>query len=255
MFFDWNEVRVTTIPELSEALRMVPAPSDAATRLKQVLQSVFETHYSFDLEFLKKENIGKAVKTLEKYHGITPFTVAYVTQIALGGHSIPVDKGVLSTFVALGVATEIEAEKQHVPGVDRAIPKTKGVEFASLLHQLGADYHASPFSQRVRSMILEIAPDAKDRFPKRSTKQKKAPKKTAKAARTKGKSTATRAGGATKKKVSKSKAAGQKPGKKTTTKRLSRKKPRQPNLMAKRQKLPAPMMRSRTGLNAHKTRR
>ncbi len=74
----------------------LPEPLEAAARLKGVLQSVFESDYSFDLEHLKKQNIGVAVKRLQKLQGATPFNVAYATQTALGGHSIPVDKGTLA---------------------------------------------------------------------------------------------------------------------------------------------------------------
>ena len=135
---------------------------------------MFETHYEFDLESLKKENIGAAVKKLQRYTGVTPFAVSYVTQAALGGHSICVDRGAIDTLYMIGIITENEAKQRRVPGIERAIPKNKGVEFASLLHQLAADYYASPFSPRVRKIILEISPSAKDRFPKRGGKKEAA---------------------------------------------------------------------------------
>ena len=78
--------RVTTVSELAAVMAALPEPEVAALRLKKVLQSVFESHYSFDVEPLKKQNLGKAVKRLEKYTGVTPFVVGYVTQAALGGH-------------------------------------------------------------------------------------------------------------------------------------------------------------------------
>ena len=59
----------------------------------------------------------------------------------------------------------------EVSGLERAIPKNKGAEFASLLHQLGAELVASPFSPNVHKILLEVAPDAKERFPKRQTKK------------------------------------------------------------------------------------
>src|SRR4051794_13268190 len=65
-FFDWNEVRVSTVKELAEVMDPLPEPEAAATRLKGILQSVFESDYSFDLEALKKQNIGAAVKRLQK---------------------------------------------------------------------------------------------------------------------------------------------------------------------------------------------
>ena len=68
-FFDWNEIRVTTVKELAEVMDGLPEATEAAARLKGVLQSVFESDYSFDLEPLKKQNIGAAVKRLQKLQG------------------------------------------------------------------------------------------------------------------------------------------------------------------------------------------
>jgi hypothetical protein len=164
LYFDTNEVRVTTAGELAEVFSALPDPLEAATRLKRCLQSVFETVYAFDLEELKKETLGKAVSELEKIRGTTPFTVAYVAQHGFGGHSIPTSKGVVDAMFMIGAINEGEAKKGRVPGLERAIPKAKGVEFASLLHQLGADYFDAPTSRKVRSILIEIAPDAKERL-------------------------------------------------------------------------------------------
>lgn len=243
LFFDWNEVRVTTIRELADVMSSLPDAVAGADRLRRVLQSVFETHYTFDLEFLKKENIGVAVKKLTKLDGVTPFCVSYVTQAALGGHAIAVDKGVLDSLFVLGVISEAEAAKNLAPGMERAIPKTKGIEFASLLHQLGADYLSSPFSPRVRSILLEIAPDAKERFPKRVSKKASAKRATGKekskgtkaaaksddpaeapAAQQPAKEKPPKSKKSTDKTTKPTKASGAK--KKSPTKRLARKKPR-----------------------------
>jgi endonuclease III len=170
-FFDWNEIRVSTVKELAEVMDCLGQPTEGAARLKGVLQSVFESDYSFELESLKKQNIGTAVKRLQKLQGATPFGVAYATQTALGGHSIPVDKGTLGALHVLGMISEAEAAEGLVPGMERAIPKSKGLEFGALLHELGADYFANPFSPSLRELLLSIAPDAKERFPKRATKK------------------------------------------------------------------------------------
>lgn len=170
-YYDWNEVRVTTISELSEVLACLPRAIEAAARLKRTLQSVFEAYYSFDLESLKKENIGKTAKQLEKLQGVSDFGLAFVTQNALGGHAIPISQEAREVLRVLGVVSDAEAEQGKVPGLERAIPKSKGAEFFSLLHQLGIDYAAAPHSPRVRAVLLEIAPDAKDRLPKRSARK------------------------------------------------------------------------------------
>ena len=170
-FFDWNEVRVTTVSELAELLGNLPHPVKSAQQLKRALQSVFEAHFAFDIEFLAKQNLGKSEKDLERYTLGNPFLIAYVVQHGLGGHSIPVCQGTVEALLALAVVTPAEALKMQVPGLERAIPKNKGVEFASLLHQLGADYAASPpFSQKFKAVLLEIDPDVKDRLPKKPHK-------------------------------------------------------------------------------------
>ena len=166
-YFDWNEVRVSTIRELREVTKPLTDANEAAERLKQTLHAVFETVYQFDLESLKKQNIGAAVKQLEKLKGSTPFVVAYVTQMALGGHSIPVNRGLLITMEVVGAVSENEAKAGAVPGLERVIAKTKGVELGSVLHQLGVEVGKNPYGPAARKLLLEIAPDAKDRLPKR----------------------------------------------------------------------------------------
>jgi len=220
-YFDWNEVRVTTVSELTESMIGLPDPQRAASNLKHSLQSIFEAHYAFDLEALRKQNLGKAIKELQKYEGVSRFVVGYVVQSTLGGHSIPIDSGVLEVVYIIGAIDEKEKAKGKVPGMERAIPKSKGVLFGSLLHQMAADFSASPYSSRVRDILLQIADDAKDRLPKRvravkPTQKKGAEKADVKKAETK-KTDVKKAPKATKavaKTTKKKKAA--KPAKKTT---------------------------------------
>ena len=178
-YLDWNEVRVTTVTELAECVSCLKDPEEAARRVKNTLHSVFETYYSWDLEFLKKENLGQAIKKLQSYKAISPFVVAYVVQNGLGGHSIPIDDAALVILYACEVIDENELRKKEVPGLERAIPKNKGVEFGSLLHQISADLHSSPYSPEKRNKVIAIEPSAKDRLPKRPSRKKAGPKKVA----------------------------------------------------------------------------
>lgn len=170
-YFDWNEVRVTTIKELSEVLGKVADPAHAAVQLKGVLQSTFESEYCFELDAIKKKNLGEAIKRLQKLEGASPFVVAYATQMALGGHAIPIDSGALRVMHILGVISDAEFAAGEVPGLERAIPKNKGIEFGTLLHELSAEFVENPFAAPVRDFLLSIAPDAKDRLPKRGAKK------------------------------------------------------------------------------------
>ncbi|MDZ4819180.1 MAG: hypothetical protein SGJ20_09430 [Planctomycetota bacterium] len=159
-FFDWNEVRVSTVAELAETMRELPEPSLAAANLKKILQAVFESNYSFDLELLKKQNISAGIEKLQAHEGITPFVLAYAVQHGLAGHFIPLDRGALEVLLIIGVATPQEVQSGSVSGLERAIPKNKGIEFGNLLHQLSADYIASPHSPNNRKMLLAINPDS-----------------------------------------------------------------------------------------------
>lgn len=169
-FFDWNEVRVTTIRELAEEISCLPDPTRAAQRIKEILQSVFETKYAFDLEDLRKENLGPATERLQKIKGVSSFAVAYVVQAALGGHAIPVDTAAITVMEILDLATPKDAEAGSVPGLERSVAKNKGIEFASLLHQFAVDFAATPHKPELRKSLLEIDPEAAPRLPKRRSR-------------------------------------------------------------------------------------
>jgi endonuclease-3 len=59
------------------------------------------------------------------------------------------------------------AAKGTVPGLERVVPKSKGAEVGSQLHQLGVEMYRSPYGPTIRKLLLEIEPDAKDNLPKR----------------------------------------------------------------------------------------
>lgn len=184
-YFDWNEVRVSTRAELSEVIKGLNDPAEAADRLKRTLQSVFESVYAFDLEAMKKQNLGQSVKQIAGYDGVTPFAVAYVAQNGLGGHAIALNKGALLSFRVLDLISEAELKKGVVPGLERAVPKNKGVEIGTLVHQLGVEVGRNPYGPAAKKVLLELDPGCKDRLPKRPAKPvpaKEKPKKVAKPA-------------------------------------------------------------------------
>lgn len=166
-FFDFNEVRVSSVRELSEVMARLPDPAATAGRVKRILQEVFEATYSFELEELRKQNLGPAVERLEKLGGTTKFSVAYVVQTTLGGHSIPIDAGTLQALHVVDLVSDEDVQAGVVHGLERAIAKNKGEEFGSLLHQLGADFTANPFAPVLHETLLQVNPDARARLPKR----------------------------------------------------------------------------------------
>jgi hypothetical protein len=169
-FFDWNEIRVSTVRELAEEMPRLPDPSAAGQRIKRVLQSIFDATYAFDLEDLHKLNLGPAAEKLAKLDGATPFSVAYVVQAALAGHAIPIDQGTVKALEAADMITPEEIQSGQINGLERAITKPKGFEFASLLHQLGADFIANPQSPALVQILVDLNPAIAERAARRPKK-------------------------------------------------------------------------------------
>ncbi|MFM7205158.1 MAG: hypothetical protein ACKO4T_00595 [Planctomycetaceae bacterium] len=166
--FDLNEVRVTTVAELAEILHDLPDPAHAALSLRRVLQSVFESTYSYSLDHAKKHSLAHGLKVLEGMHGVPQFVVAHVASTALGGHLIPLDKGAVAGLYVCGLTTQAEYDSGKVAGLERIIGKKAGIEFSSLLHQFGVEVLTNLHGTTVRKVIQAVNPAAlKDRMPKR----------------------------------------------------------------------------------------
>ncbi len=219
-FFDWNEVRVTTVSELSDCLESLPDATKAAVRVKQNLQSLFESRYSFDIDDMVKMNQGKAVQELEKLSGMTKFVLGYMVQNALGGHSIPVSQTIMEVLLATEIVSDAEAAKGLAPGLERTVPKTKGIAFASCLHQLAIAVAASPGAKQSKAIMKEAGAVAKKPAP--AKKAAKPPKKSAPPA---AKKEATQEAKKSSKAAPAKKASASKaPGKKAPTKKAAPKK-------------------------------
>lgn len=179
-FFDWNEVRVTTVTELSQVLSRLPDPAKAARRLKSNLQAIFEEFYTFDLDHLKKENLGKAVNKFEKMPGMTPFVLSYTIQHGLGGHAIPVDYSAMVIMLSTEIASQPEAMSGRVPGLERAIPKNKGIEFAGLLHQAAVALNKTTNDKTARALLDAVSKGSSKRLDQWIVSKKAAKKRAVK---------------------------------------------------------------------------
>jgi endonuclease-3 len=140
-FFDWNEVRVSTVQEVSDALGDLPLAGDRAERIVDFLQEHFERTYSFDLDELEKKGLKQAAKQLARYKdkGVTDFVLAWVTQRSLGGHAVPLDDPAVRALGRLGVIDpEADADDREAARatVEHYVPKAKGYEFTEELSQL-----------------------------------------------------------------------------------------------------------------------
>jgi endonuclease-3 len=139
-FFDWNEVRVSTVEEVQGALAGLPDPEPRAQRVRKFLRQLFDKTYGFTLEALTKKPLKESLKSLSEYEAFSSdYVEATVVQQSLGGHAIPVDAPARRALVRLGVA-DPEIEIPALRGLlERAVPKNRGAEFVDLLEDLAHD--------------------------------------------------------------------------------------------------------------------
>lgn len=139
-FFDWNEVRVSTAREIADAIIDLPQSFERAERIIKLLQEVFETNYSFDLEGLAKKGLKPAEKLLDRYASGNGFVTAYVVQNALGGHAIPVDEGMVRLLRRLEVLEAKDTVAAAQASLEHLIPKAKGPITFEMLSALAHEF-------------------------------------------------------------------------------------------------------------------
>ncbi|MFO0808086.1 MAG: hypothetical protein U0746_05645 [Gemmataceae bacterium] len=139
-FFDWNEVRVSSPHEIEATLAGLPQPAAKAQRIVSLLQEVFESTYSFDLESLHKKGMKQAAKQVGRYEAATEFTVGWVTQNGLGGHAIPLDAPSLRTVRRLGLVEDGDGPAVAQASLEHQIPKAKGQQFGDLVSLIARDF-------------------------------------------------------------------------------------------------------------------
>jgi endonuclease III len=137
-FFDWNEVRVSSVEEIQEVLAGIPHAEERAQRIRRFLRQLFNRTYGFSLDALAKKPLKEALKVLQTYEAFTSdFVTATVVQQALGGHAIPIDDATRRALERLGLSEPSVPALRSV--LERAIPKNRGVEFLDLLESLAND--------------------------------------------------------------------------------------------------------------------
>ena len=133
-FFDWNEVRVSSVRELEESLASLPEPEVRAQRIISFLQEVFETTFSFDLEPLHKKGIKQAAKQLARYQAANDYAVLWVLQQSLGGHAVPLDAPTLRVLRRLGIIEEDLDNLEAIrASLEHQIPKSKAALLGDLI--------------------------------------------------------------------------------------------------------------------------
>ncbi len=130
-FFDWNEIRVSSVQEVADAVHGLPGAGDKGERVIKFLQEVFEEIYGFDLGDIAKKGVKQAAKQLARYKsGVNEFVVAWVTQRALGGHAVPLDHPTVRLLQRVAVLdADIDDAEAARGTLEHLIPKASGPDF------------------------------------------------------------------------------------------------------------------------------
>jgi endonuclease-3 len=139
-FFDWNEIRVSSLRELEDAFDGMSDSEQRAQRLISFLQEVFEVHFAFDLEKLQKEGLKQAAKKLARYQAANEYAVSWVMQRSLGGHAIPVDPPTLRCARRLGLLEGEQDDADARASLEHLIPKAKGPQFTDGISAIAGEY-------------------------------------------------------------------------------------------------------------------
>jgi endonuclease-3 len=140
-FFDWNEVRVSSIRELEEAFEGMSDAEARSQRLVSFLQEVFETEFKFDLDGLQKKGLKMAAKQLLRYQSADDYIGAWVVQRSLGGHAIPIDPPTLRVAHRVGLIENGQDDLESVrASLEHLVAKSKGPQFTDAASTVAGEY-------------------------------------------------------------------------------------------------------------------
>ncbi len=140
-FFDWNEIRVSSVRELEEAFEGMPQAELRGQRIISFLQEVFEKEFSFELEDLGKKGLKNAAKGLSRYQASNDYVASWVVQRSLGGHALPLDSATLRCVRRLGLidggVEDLEAARASL---EHLVPKAKGPQATDNLSLIALEH-------------------------------------------------------------------------------------------------------------------
>ncbi|MBX6311681.1 MAG: endonuclease [Isosphaeraceae bacterium] len=165
-FFDWNEVRVSSLAEIQGVLAGLPDPEGRAFRIRRFLRQLFDRTYGFTtLEDLVKKPQKEATKVLQEYEALqSDYVLATVIQQALGGHAIPIDAPMRRGLERLGVAEPGMDDASLRATLERAVPKNRGAEFVDLMEELVHDTCIEGEPDCPRCELRKICPTGQERL-------------------------------------------------------------------------------------------
>lgn len=138
-FHDLNEIRVSSISELTAVFDGLDNPEWRAARVRGVLQHVFEKHFEFAFEALRRKTAELATKQLTRIRDLSPFVRNYALNISLGSHVIPADQRMTNAAIWMGLLHANETPQQAAELLKVVVRKADAPQFCMLLRSIAVD--------------------------------------------------------------------------------------------------------------------
>ena len=159
-FYDLNEIRVSSITEIEEALNPLPNSGWPALRIREMLQHTFEKYYRFDLDELKRKPVEQVEKQISKFKHITPFMKLFLIQNCLGAHAVPIDDKSRDLLAFLGVIEPQATIDEAAEDLKHIVRKADTAQFCHLVRCLASDPKFKGKLRLTPNQALGEGPDA-----------------------------------------------------------------------------------------------
>ena len=171
-FVDYNEVRVSRADEVAVVLgKRFPQAKAVAVQMLQLLNAVFASQDSLNLEFLQAGGKREARLFLESLEGMTPYVAAQVMLQGLGAHAFPVNEQMLAMLRGEDIITP-DADAAEVQGfLERHLPASEIHETYTKLRTYADSYRGT--KSRSKAKVAKKKTASK-KTAKKSSKKKKA---------------------------------------------------------------------------------
>lgn len=172
-YFDLNEIRVSSISELSAALAPLKDAEWKGLRIRAILRFVFESGYTYEFEKLRRQTQEQAVKSLKKIRELSPFVRDFILQEILGSHIVCLDGSMFKAARWLGLVPLAMDQVEASEFLKGGLRKSEVAEFCHLLRCLATDpqYSQRLFEQPDAEFSMD---DVMDRFAELQNPKKKA---------------------------------------------------------------------------------
>ncbi len=136
-FVDLNEVRVSTLGEIEEAIREADPSGNKAPVLRRALTEVFKCSHSADLDFFKEMRPREAGKFLDSIEGLDPKTKSDLMLAVKDEYLLPADVDLLRVCRRIGLVSKDASDEVAYRQLEGTVPKNLAYAFTQLLVEHG----------------------------------------------------------------------------------------------------------------------